>query len=154
MNSSEVRLGFAEVEAALERDGVYAAMTDGGSMRPLFRTHRDVVMIKPLTDEPQKYDAVLYRLGDKYVLHRVIGYDKSGGVYIIRGDNTFVKERVPRQAMIGVLSAFRRGSSYKSIDALSYKVYCRVWNFLYPIRFLVHKCRLCLGRLKRRIIKK
>lgn len=44
----------------LRLHGTYASLTSGPSMKPLFKTHRDVVMLSVPNREPQKYDVVLY----------------------------------------------------------------------------------------------
>ena len=148
MNTSEVQLGFSGVEASLEKDGVFASLTSGCSMLPLFKTHRDIVIVEKIKESPKKYDAVLYKLGESYVLHRVIGYKKETDEYIIRGDNTFVKEYVKTDKIIATLSAYRRRGKYKTVAASSYKLYCRVWNFIYPLRYIWHKLRHLFFRLR------
>ena len=89
------------IEKELEEFGFYASNTLGVSMRPLFKTHRDMVIIKRPEEELKKYDVALYVCRGKYILHRVIAV--LDDVYIIRGDNTYRKERVPKQSVIGVL---------------------------------------------------
>ncbi len=132
----------------LEKHGVYATNTQGKSMRPLFKTHRDAVVLKKLDREIKKYDVVLYTVGDKYVLHRVIG--KKDGAFVIRGDNTFKKEFVKDSSVIAYMVSFNRKGKHHSIDDFGYKLYSRVWNFIYPIRFLFHKFKALI----RKIIKK
>jgi hypothetical protein len=78
---------FTSPERELKENGVYASITRGVSMRPLFKTHRDVVIVRTPIRPYKKYDVVLYTAADKYVLHRIIG--KRDGAYVIRGDNTY-----------------------------------------------------------------
>ena len=74
------------IESELEKHGSYASVTRGISMRPLFKTRRDMVIITPPPAEFKKYDVVLYTgAGNKYTMHRVIGI--KGDILIIRGDN-------------------------------------------------------------------
>ena len=141
------------IEEQLERYGSYAANTHGGSMRPLFRTHRDMVVIVPPERELEKYDVPLYRdASGNYVLHRIIGFYDGG--YLIRGDNTFVTERIPKERVVGVLSEFNRKGRACTVECRGYKLYSRVWCFIYPVRFCIHKFRLFLGRIYRFVFRK
>lgn len=153
MERKDLKLDFVGVEEALLTEGICASLTGGGSMAPLFKTHRDIVIVERLSSPPGKYDVVLYKLGEDFVLHRVIGYDKKADKYIIRGDNTFVKEYIPSGQIIARLCAFRRKSAYKTVDALSYRIYSRLWHFIYPIRFLFHKLKGLLSKIKHSIKK-
>ena len=144
---------FVGVQEALESDGVCASYTSGMSMHPLFKTHRDVIIVKKAVLPLKKYDVALYKLGEKFVLHRVIGFDKKSGAYIIRGDNTFVKEYVAPERIIATLAAFRRKSKYKTVQNFSYKLYSRVWCAIYPLRFVFRKIRIFLRRVKGKIVR-
>lgn len=140
------------IESELERHGSYASNTLGTSMRPLFRTHRDMIIVKRPDSELKKYDVALYvARGGKYILHRVVGVRDD--FYLIRGDNTFLLERVPKSAVIGVLVKFNRKGKTHTVDELPYKIYSRVWNFIYPIRFAMHMLRRLLVRIYRKLFK-
>ena len=133
----------------LELYGVYASGTKGKSMRPLFKTGRDAVVLKKVDKEIKKYDVVLYQdRSGKYILHRVIG--KKDGVLIIRGDNTFRREYVKEERILAYLISFNRKGKHHDVGDFGYKFYSRVWNFLYPIRFLFYKFKM----LVKKIIKK
>lgn len=135
-------------EELLRRDGYLVYKTRGVSMRPLFRENRDLVTIRPLTGRLQKYDVPLYRRrGGGYLLHRVIGF--KDGCYIIRGDNTFVREIVPESMVVGVLTEFKRKQKKHTVDETGYRVYARVWHFIYPVRLVLHKLRRLGGKIKR-----
>lgn len=125
------------VEDELNSSGIFASTTSGVSMEPLFRTHRDVVIIARPEGELKKYDVALYRTrAGKYVLHRVVKV--KADEYLIRGDNTYSIERVAKDRIIGVLVEFnRKGKKHKCTDR-SYIIYSRVWNFIYPLRFVIH----------------
>ena len=141
---------FAEgkIEEELRAYGVYASNTRGRSMEPLFRTHRDMVIIVPATEDLKKYDVPLYRMEDgTYVLHRIIGFYDGG--YLIRGDNTFVTERIPRSAIVGVLSEWNRKGKHGTPRDRGYVAYVRIWCFIYPLRLCVHKVRRLLGKIYR-----
>lgn len=141
------------IESELLQHGIYASNTLGTSMRPLFKTHRDMIIVKRPDSELKKYDVALYvGAGGKYILHRVVGVREN--FYLIRGDNTFSLERVPKSAVIGVLVKFNRKGKAHTVDEASYKIYSRVWNFIYPVRFVFQKIRRSLGRIYRKLFKR
>lgn len=142
------------IEGIIEKDGVYPSVTVGVSMRPLFKTHRDMVILEKCVKRPEKYDVVLYRVGEKYILHRIIGIDEEKNVFIIRGDNTFKKEYVPFGAIIARLTSFTRKGKHGSVDAKGYKIYSRVWNFIYPARYVINLARRIAAKLYRIAFKK
>ncbi len=141
------------IEEELDRHGTYASVTRGVSMRPLFKTGRDMVIIRKPEGELKKYDVALYRDGKgKYILHRVIAVKED--FYIIRGDNTYVRERVPKERVIGVLSEFNRRGKHHQVTDKSYKLYARVWNFLYLPRAAAYYTLRTVKRTARKIFKK
>ena len=127
------------VEEALLRDGIFASGTKGASMKPMLRAGRDTVYITKNTEPPKKYDVILYRTDSGYTLHRIIG--EKGGVYLVRGDNTYRTERVPRERVLGILSGVQRGGKYYDITSPAYRLYARLWLLLYPVRYPVAKLR-------------
>ena len=75
------------VEERLARDGVYATKTRGFSMRPLFKTHRDAVIITPPTRPLRRLDMVLYTYnGEDYILHRIVGFDGDMIIEVYKDD--------------------------------------------------------------------
>ena len=130
---SEIIADKVNIEEELRLNGYYASVTKGISMEPLFRTHRDMVIIKAADGELKKYDVALYKTkGGRYILHRVIGVED--GVYLIRGDNTYVLERVPKESVIGVLIEFNRKGKKHSCKERGYRIYSVIWTFIYPLR--------------------
>lgn len=141
MESGIVSKDGLQIEDVLENDGVYPSVTSGKSMRPLFKTHRDMVILTKCAELPKKYDVVLYRYGDKYILHRIIGVDNEKSLFIIRGDNTFKKEYVPFDKILAKLTSFTRKGKHGSVDSRTFKIYSRVWNFIYPVRYCLNLMR-------------
>ena len=142
------------LEEELKREGVFAYVTSGGSMEPLFRTHRDVVVIGRATGELRPLDVALYLSGEegKYILHRVIRVRED--CYVIRGDNTYQNEYVPKEAVLGVLTEFTRKGKRHSVRDLGYRIYSRTWTLIYPIRRLLRAMRRALGRAFRLVFPK
>lgn len=151
MMNSEKPLGTVEEE--IKEHGAYATNTVGTSMRPLFKTHRDVVLLKAPEREIKKYDVVFYSdEKGRHILHRVIGF--RDGCFVIRGDNTFVKEYVPHERIIAYMVGFNRKGKHHSADEFGYKFYSRFWHCIYPIRLVWRKTRALLGKIKRAVFKK
>ncbi|MBQ6717414.1 MAG: S24/S26 family peptidase [Clostridia bacterium] len=143
------------VEEQLKTQDTVAYLTSGASMRPLLRTHKDIVVISKAQHPLSVGDVPLYKKKgvEKLILHRIIGVSPDG-TYIIRGDNTYQKEYVPQSDVVGVMTAIYRGGKY--IDCSTsrlYKIYAKTNRILYPVRWLWKtKIRALLGRMKRKIL--
>lgn len=151
--NDRVSLDASTVLSELNASGSYASVTNGSSMRPLLRHHKDVVALEVPECEPKKYDVVLYpdRKGS-YILHRIVKV--KGDHFVIRGDNTFRPEYVPKGEIVAVMTAFIRGGKRHKVTDISYKLYSRLWCFIYPIRYLWHALRTLLGRAFRAVFPK
>lgn len=137
-----------KIEEVLEAQGMYVSTTVGVSMYPMLRNRRDTVVISPCKGRLQKYDVPLYRRGNDYVLHRVIGVKPDG--YIIRGDNCIKKEDVKEEQIVGVLTTFFRGNKEIHMAGLPYRVYARCWCFLFPLRIGSNLLRGLARRIRER----
>lgn len=112
--------------------------TRGTSMRPLLRQGRDIVVIKRPNFPLNAGDVPLYRVKGKkeLVLHRILKVG-GDGVYIIRGDNLFVKEYVTESQIVGVMKAFYREGKYCDCEtSRKYKLYIILNRASYPARYL------------------
>lgn len=137
------------LEEILEQKGWLVYKTKGVSMLPMLHENQDLVVIRTPERRLKKYDVALYKRGESYVLHRVIDVRKDG--YDIRGDNTYFIEKVPEDAVIGVLVSFiRKGKKYEVTD-LSYWLYARIWSLVYPLRVFYRRCYFGALRMARRI---
>ena len=139
------------IEKIIEQDGVYPSITSGTSMRPLFKTHRDMIVVEKVTERLKKYDVALYRIGDKYILHRVVGIDEKKEIYIIRGDNTYKNEYIPFSKVIAKLTQFKRKGKHHSVTDPLYRVYSVLWTFIYPVRWSLFKARCLAGKVYRMV---
>ena len=146
------------IEEQLQKEGFYISTTVGTSMWPMLRNRRDRVLIRP-TDgrELARFDLALYLRPDgKYVLHRVI--DVKDDHYVIRGDNTYVKEFIPKEWILGVMTEFWRADRHRDADRPGYRLYVRLWNAIYPIRLPIRKLWFwsyrVLRRLKARLVRR
>lgn len=141
------------VESEIRERGSFASVTKGVSMRPLFKTHRDMIVVSKIERPLKKYDIILYKGGEgAYILHRIIGI--RDGYFVVRGDNNYFKEKVTPDRIIGVLTAYNRKGKSGSPDSLSFKLYSRLWRYIYPFRFLTVKAKAFLSKVKSRLFKK
>lgn len=147
---SEVNRG---IEDQLIEQGYHVSTTVGVSMYPMLRDRRDRIVVVPVGEKTlEKYDLPLYKLPDgKYVLHRIIGVKDDH--YIIRGDNTYVKEYVPKDWILGYVSEFYRKDRHVLASSRLYRTYAALWNLIYPVRFGYVKARSLLRRLLRKLKK-
>ena len=139
------------IEESLRENGMHVSTTSGHSMMPMLKDRRDRVILRPVEEQPlRRYDLPLYKRPDgKYVLHRIIKV--CDGYYIIRGDNTYVNEKIPFDWVIGYVTEFYRKGRHVSADSKWYRFYAAFWHFVYPVRLLKRKIRLLGGRIWRKI---
>lgn len=143
----------SSIETELKENGVYVSTTAGTSMKPMLRNRRDRIVLLPVGDRVlEKWDLPMYRRPDgKYILHRIIEVKEDH--YVIRGDNTFVKEYVPREWILGYVSEFYRGKKHISTDSRAYRFYAAFWHAIYPLRVPFHKLRRLASKMKHKLIK-
>lgn len=141
------------IEDELRLHGAYASVTRGTSMRPLFKTHRDIVVIGRADGDLKKYDVALYRApSGRYVLHRVVRVYPDR--YLIRGDNTFIDEYIMKSDIIGVLTGFNRKGREYTVEGSGYRLYSRFWVLIYPLRKLCYRVNVFLHKLYRFVFRR
>ena len=142
---------IGNIEQQLREGGVYVSTTVGYSMKPMLRNRRDRIVVVPKGEERlKKWDLPLYRYPDgRYVLHRVIAV--RDGYYVIRGDNTFVKEKIPDEWILGYVSEFYRGERHILTSQRGYRFYAAFWQRIYFLRLPLHKARCLASRVKRKL---
>lgn len=120
-------------EQELESHGTLVFTNKGKSMMPLLRQDRDMMVITRKGPERcKKYDAVLFRRGERYVLHRILKVREED--YYVVGDNCWQGESVRDEQILGVLTqVVRDGKTVKPTDPL-YRAYVHLWCDLYPLR--------------------
>jgi hypothetical protein len=120
----------------------------GYSMLPMLRQGIDTVELAPLPEKLSKYDLPVYQYpSGKYVMHRIVKVEKNHCICL--GDNTYSYEVIRREQMLGIVSAFKRGTKRIEANAFSYRLYCRIWVAAFPARKFL-KC--AFGWIKRHII--
>lgn len=148
--AEEPKVQFKTFEELLSQDGFLVYTNVGGSMLPLLRQRRDIIEIRK--KEPgrcQRYDVVLYKRGDKYILHRILKVLPEG--YIIAGDNnTFVETDIRDENILGVMVRVIRDGKSITMDNWKYRLYVHLWCDCYPVRMLILRVmRKAYGVLRR-----
>lgn len=128
-------INLQDAAKALEIENEISCLTSGQSMKPLFRQHKDIAVIRKKDRALKKGDVVLYKYPEReeYILHRVIGF--KGEAPVIRGDNnTFTEYGVKNEYVIGILTAFYRNGVYFECEkSVKYKLYVFALKAIYPI---------------------
>ena len=130
-------------EELLKRDGKVMTHVVGNSMMPLLLDRESIVVVEDAERvPPRRGDVVLYKTGETYILHRVLRIEPEK--FVIRGDNTWTLEHVPKTALLGTMTGFCRhpDDSFVHRDNVLYRLYRMV---LPAIRW----SRRSLGLLKR-----
>ena len=137
------------VQVQLENGGVAQLNVTGHSMMPMLYHRRDQVQLAPATGEEKTGDVIFYRRENgKYILHRIIAMTTDG--YICCGDNQAEKEDVSRQQVIAVMTGFTRKGKTYSVTQLGYRLYTRLWVWLFCLRPAYIFLRRRLGRWKQK----
>lgn len=143
-------------EEILQTQGYLVYTNVGRSMMPLLRERRDIIEIRNLTGRPKKYDVVLYKRRNRYILHRVLRVLPEG--YIIAGDhNTFIEKDVTDDMILGIMTRVIRNGKSVTPDNMWYKIYVHIWCDLYQARMKIirtkYKSIRALRRAKRRLLR-
>lgn len=134
-------------EELLSERGYIVYTNKGTSMMPFLRQQRDIIEIRPKGDNRcKKYDVVLYRRGENYILHRILHVLKDG--YILAGDNnTFLEYDIKDEQIIGVLvRVIRDGKEIRMTDK-KYRLYVHIWCDFYPVRMILLRIKRKLWRV-------
>ena len=141
------------MEDTLQNNGKVIFTVTGSSMLPLLHHRRDrVCLVKPGRKPLKKYDLPLFvRENGKYILHRIVAVKTDG--FVVMGDNQHIKEyHVLPSQVFGVVQGFWRKGKYIPCDQFWYRVYCRLWVFGYPARWLYLKGKQCWEHFLRRLL--
>lgn len=148
---------YVSFKDMLEKDGYLIYTNIGYSMMPLIRQKKDIIEIKKKSSEHcKKYDVVLYKHGEQYILHRILKVLPDR--YVVAGDhNTFLDPPVTDDMILGVMTRVIRDGKSITLDNFWYKVYVHLWCDFYPIRVFLLKAKAfvyrCLSVVKRRIFR-
>ena len=123
----------------------------GGSMLPFLREKKDIIEICPVQRKIKKYEVVLYKKSNKYILHRCISSSSAG--YVFAGDhNTFKEYGVKDEDIIGVMTRVVRNGRSIYPSNLLYKVYYHLWVDFFSIRVILLRGKLVVHLVVKRIL--
>ena len=149
-------------EDELKKSGKILFTIRGVSMRPLFRTDEDAILVTSCDpDKLKNLDIVLFfRVtpirGEQYVLHRIVGRRRDGK-YIIAGDNCIDWDIVDPKDVLGVVISAQRGNTPIKLNGFRYGMYKYLWCKPYRFRsfvLLVYRKIRSVGSKIKRVIKK
>lgn len=154
---SRPSLETTSFDELLEKEGKIVYTNAGFSMLPLLRQYKDIIEIsKKGTGRCKKYDVVLYKRGNKYILHRILKVLPDG--YLIAGDGCRVVERdITDENILGVMTRIQRNGKSITPDNKWYNLYVHIWCDVYPVRMflwgIIRFISRCYRYVKRRLYK-
>ena len=140
---------YKDIEKVLSEEGVYVSCVVGHSMEPMLHERRDTVAVVPVTERLKKYDVALYRMGEQYVLHRVVKVLPDS--YVFCGDNCIELEKgIADNDILGKLTKVWRDEEEMKLSGFKYGFYCRARVLGFLPRKIIRRLR---GAISRRIKK-
>ena len=124
---------FADVIRLLGEGRRVTINCKGLSMLPVIRGGRDQVVL----EKEEVYgvgDIVLFSVGDRYILHRIIALD--GDKVTARGDGNWRGTETCRTGDIHgkAVEIVRGGRRRRNPDSRCAKLFIKVWDFFLPVR--------------------
>ena len=138
------------LEEILNEKGYLVYTNVGTSMLPLLRQRRDIIEIKRKSAERcKKYDAVLYKYGGKYILHRVLKVRLKD--YVLCGDHNIRREYgITDDQILGVMTRVIRDGKSIYPTEWKYKLYVHLWCDFFPIRAAILYGKMVIRAIGRR----
>ena len=107
----------------------------GNSMRPLWHSRRDTVVLTgcdPLSLKKGQIPLYLRENG-QFVLHRIVKVHND--CYDMAGDHqTEIERAVPKQKVLCVVKAYTRNGKFHTCDDLGFRLYSFLWRIALPFR--------------------
>ena len=149
MKEVELKEIYPFLSEMLECGNSISFKPNGTSMLPLLRQGLDSVVLAKPKNAPEKLDIVFYRRSNgQFVLHRAVKV--RNGIYTMCGDNQWEKERgITTDMIIGVVTQLNRGGAPVDINAVPYRVYCRLLPLRRTYLFFKKAVSFVLRRIKR-----
>ena len=117
----------AVMQESFDRGQAFIFTPSGSSMLPMLDGKHDKVTFCQKPDKLKKYDVAFYvrRRTNQLVLHRMIGFTKSGE-YIFCGDNQLDYEYgVGDDDVLALMTSFTHNGKEISVTDFSYRFYIR-----------------------------
>ena len=124
------------IEDQLAKEGSWLFQTVGDSMEPLLHNRESSVQITAGNTDLRRYDVVLYKIGSKYILHRIILVREKD--YVIVGDHNIWREwGITDSQILGVMTRVIRNGKTITPENRLYQLYVHLWVDFYPIRAVI-----------------
>ena len=137
-------------EEILEENGVLVYTFKGFSMWPLLRQNTDFVVIRKPDRDPKKYDIVLFKAGNSYILHRIIRID--GDMITTAGDhNTFKDQSISKGKILGFLTSYVRDGKEIDVSNIELQIYGHLVTDLFPLKAACLKIKAVTKRTVRKL---
>lgn len=125
--------GLKMLHTAFSQGKQVKLLVTGTSMVPFLRHKKDFVMLSPVTEEPKRGQVLLYRVGDRLILHRL--RKKQAGFYVMNGDGRVQLERIqPEQVEAVVTEVIRQSGRCLSCDGMGFWMLSLLWWPTRPLR--------------------
>ena len=133
-------------EEYLALNGSMTYTNVGRSMLPLLRQGKDLFTLEKKRPERCRVgDVVLYRAGEKYVLHRIVEVREND--YVILGDNCVGREfGITDDDVIGGMTGFVRAGKEHRVTDPGYRLYTALWLRTEKPRVFLKRGRAWLRR--------
>lgn len=131
------------MQEQLDRGKTVSFVPRGKSMKPMLGDGTDMIILKKPEGRLHLFDVALYyrRETNKYVVHRVTGFQKDGA-YVMLGDNNAQKEyNIAQEDVVGVVTSFYRKGKMYSVNHPIYRLYCNIWFYTRPLRGIWRRIR-------------
>lgn len=133
---------YLDTVCALLREGhTHVPVTVAGTSMTPFLDPGDTVFLDLPRRPLEKGDVILFlRLGQKYVLHRVVHVFPDGSLELL-GDAQLRSERVLPGQVCAIVTGARRGEKLLDENALRWRFFRDVWMHTRRIRPYVNRIR-------------
>ena len=124
----------------------------GTSNLPTLSGGRDSILLGEADGSLKRGDLPLYRRDSgQYVLHRVISIQPDG-TYTCCGDNqTALEPGIRPDQIIGKVVWIKRKGKEFSAQSLGYRLWVRLWGFLFPCRGFLLRIYHAAGRCRKKL---
>lgn len=136
---SQMKQRFAEGKQA-------SLLVTGTSMVPFLRNEKDWVLLSPVAGEPRVGKILLFRMGERLVLHRL--RSKKQDRYIMNGDGQSKLEIIcPEQVEAVVTGVVRHSGRTICCDGFLWKLLTVLWWPTRPVRALLLRIAAAFKRV-------
>jgi len=127
---------FKTIISDLEKGDKVAFLVKGTSMLPFLIDGKTEVFLEKRC-QLIRYDICLFKMGEKYVLHRLIG--KKNEKFVFRGDNSYKLEYVDKADIVACVYQYKNGSKVTYTKNAFYRIKVRCFLVFRKIKSVIRK---------------